>query len=77
MSELINEISYSFFTTRREEKDVSRFYDKYISSERYWYNIPDIALKENPLYKVIEDSINRIGGISVEVMNYDYKYNNQ
>lgn len=93
MSELINEISYSFFTTRREEEDGSRFYDKYTSSERYWYNIPAIIalnklfypdfeikfyissdIKENPLYKVIEDSINRIGGISVEVMNYDYKY---
>lgn len=36
----------------------------YISSE----------IKENPLYKVIEESINRLKGISVEIMKYDYKY---
>lgn len=93
MSGLINQISYSFFTPKRKEGYGFRWYDKYNSSERYWYNIPAIIalnklfysdfeikfyispdIKENPLYKVIEESVNRIGGVSVEVMNHEYKY---
>ena len=87
----MNQISYSFFTPKKYNDD--KFYDKYISIDRYWYNIPSIIslnkllypdfeikfyissdIKDNPLYKVIDESIKKIEGISVEVMNYDYSF---
>jgi hypothetical protein len=87
----LNQISYSFFGPKKSNEH--RWYDKHLSDERYWYNIPAIIalnklfypdfelkfyispdIKDNTLYKVIEESINKIEGVSAEVMYYDYLY---
>jgi len=87
----MNQISYSFFTPKKFNDD--KFYDKYLSLDRYWYNIPSIIalnklfykdfeikfyispdIKNNPLYKIISDSIENYDGVSVEVMNHEYEY---
>ena len=48
----MNQISYSFFTPKKFNNN--KFYDKYLSTERYWYNIPVIIALNKLFYKDFE-----------------------